>query len=412
MNGSNTRSTAEYDAEREVWVAHPWQDGNGQPGWTPFEYFWRVRDTSDVSVETEPVHGDYSDPNREWFRVESDDIIMYWFGFYEDDPDYVAAGIAEAMAATEPRRVAGFGGELSYKPVGVAYPDDEALGEIYGSGVTNRNTAGFTSTSLGMIVQEIGVPADEWFEQLKDCVGLTPREERTEEWRVNSLIYRTVPHEVVHLYQFEFNIGGPNWWTEGQAEYFSYAPGNYDNRLRNLATLQDLDNLDGNISVSTNEADGCYALAYDVGPSFINWLLTTYGGIDFHLGLMDLMGSNVTLTDALEMTTGFTFLDLQNQWRAYIGFNQLSLADVDPASALDEPIDAAFEMGDTTTLPPTPFNVPLNTDPGPTSLANSNCFANTEVTILRVGSLDGVNYYEIDCNGLTGWVTGVQLAAP
>ena len=80
VNGSNTRFNAEYDGERDVWVAHPWQDGDGQPGWTPFEYFWRVRDETDVSVETEPVHGDYSDPNREWFRVETDDIIMYWFG--------------------------------------------------------------------------------------------------------------------------------------------------------------------------------------------------------------------------------------------------------------------------------------------------------------------------------------------
>jgi hypothetical protein len=412
VNGSSTRFNAEYDASRAVWVAHPWQAGEGQPGWTPFNYFWRVRDNTDVSVETEPVHGEYSDPNREWFRVESDNIIMYWFGFYEDDPDFVATGITEAMAGTEPRRMAGFGGPLGYKPVGVAYPDEASLGEIYGSGLTNRNVAGFTNNNYGMTVQQIGMPADEWFEQLKDCVNLTPREARTLEWRVNGLVYGTIPHEVTHLYQFEYNVGGPNWWTEGQAEYFTYSPGQYDARLRYLATLEDLDNLDGNLAVATNEADGCYALAYDVGPSFINWLLTTYGGIEFHAELTDLMGTNVPLTEALEITTGVSFLELQNQWRAYIGFNQLSLADVDPASALEEPIDAAFEVGDTTTLPATPFNVPLNSNPGPTSLANASCFANTQVTILRVGSLDGVNYYEIDCNGLTGWVTGIQLSAP
>lgn len=413
VNGSSTRFTAAFDSERELWVAHPWQAGEGQPGWTPFDYFWRVRDDTDISVETEPVHGDYSDPTREWFRVETDDIVMYWFGFYEDDPDFVAAGISEAMAATEPRRIVGFGGRISYKPVGVAYPDRDALAEIYGSGTTNSNSAGFTRNDYGMTVQHISMPTDDWFERQQDCIYLRPREERTVDVRVHDLVYRVIPHEVAHLYQFDFNnSGGPNWWIEGQANYFSHSPGNYDLRLRHLATLQDLDNIDGNLGAFTYEADGCYGLAYDVGVSFINWLLTTYGGLEFHAELMDMTGSNVTLTDALETLTSVSFLELQNQWRAYIGFNQLSLADVDPASALAEPIDATFEAGDTATLPPTPFNVPLNTVPGPTSLANSTCFANTEVTILRVGSLDGVNYYEIDCNGLTGWVTGLQLAAP
>ena len=332
--------------------------------------------------------------------------------FYEDDPDFVAAGIAEAMAATEPRRVAGFGGPLSYKPVGVAYPDREALAEIYGSGVTNSNSAGFTRNDYGMTVQHVSIPTDDWFERQQDCIYLRPREERTIDVRVYDLVYRVIPHEVAHLYQFDFNVGGPNWWTEGQADYFTYAPGQYDLRLRHLATLQDMGNLEDNISAFTYEADGCYGLAYDAGVSFINWLLSTYGGLELHAELTDLMGSNVSMPEALEMVTGVPFFDLQNQWRAYIGFNQLTLADVDPASALDEPIDAAFEVGDTATLPPTPFNVPLNNDPGPVSLASANCFANTEVTILRVGSLEGVNYYEIDCNGLTGWVTGVQLVAP
>jgi len=52
---------------------------------------------------------------------------------------------------------------------------------------------------------------------------------------------------------------------------------------------------------------------------------------------------------------------------------------------------------------------PLYEKPGPRVLANASCFAGMPVTILRAGSLDGVDYYEVDCMGMTGWMTRDQL---
>lgn len=408
QHGSGNRINATYDAEKNIWIAHPWANGEGQPAWTHFSFFWRVRDASGATLETTPQATDYSDPTRPWFRVESEHMIMYWFGFYEDDPDYVASNVALAVAATEPRRVAGFGGPLSYKPINVAYPTRETLGEIFGSGQSNSNAAGWTSNELGMTIQHISMPTDDWFERQKDCVWLRPREDRTEEVRTNGLIFTVVPHEITHLYQYDKGVsGGPSWWSEGQADYFTYAAGLYDQRLRHLATLQNFPNMEENVPAFTYEADGCYGFAYDAGVSFINWILTNYGGLDTHLKVVETFRRTGDIKKALEEATGETFFDLQNGWRVYLGLNAFNLADIDPASALEDAIDPLVQVGDTITI--TTMRVPLNQKPGPISLAQGACFSGSTATVLRMGSLDGVNYYEIDCLGLKGWVTDAQL---
>ncbi len=406
-SNSGTRVNATLDPETGEWVAHIWANGEGRPPWTHYRYFWRVTDANGNITETEPIEMDYSDPTREWYRVETPHIVMYWFGTTEVESETIAADIAEAMAATEPRRIAGFGRPLSYKPRGVLFPDSESLGEMYGSGLTNDNAGGFTSTDLGMSVQVFGMPSDAWFERQASCIYLRPREERTEEVRIRGAIFGTIPHEVAHLYQFE-NGGaiGPLWWSEGQAEYFTYAPGNYDFRLTELAKLNaQLPTLSNETSISVQniEADGCYALAYDVGPSFINWLLTTYGGIETHLTIVENYRGGMSVYQAIETAAGKSFFELENEWRAYTGFNQLTLADVDPASALEDAPEAKYQPSDTVVIPG-PRPATLKEVPGGI-IGQAQCFAGTQVAILRVGSLDGVDWYEVDCNGLQGWLT-------
>lgn len=410
-HGSGDRAQATFDSATEEWVAHAWEGGAGQPAWTHFNFYWSIIDASNVGIETEPQAAVYSDPTREWYRVDTEYLTFYWFGTEETPPEEIAERVAYVISSTEPRRIAGFGGPLSYKPIGVAYPTYETYGEMSGSGIANPNTAGYTSTNLGMTIQNFSMPTDSWFESLSECIYLTPREERTEEFRIKGLIEGTIAHEVTHLYQFEY--GGTIsslWWSEGQAEYFGFAPGTYDNRLRHLATLQDIASLRGdNIGASFTEADGCYALAYDVGVSFINWLLTNYGGIETHHRIVELYWhEGLTLIPAIETATGQTFFDLENGWRTYLGFPALSMADVDPASALQEPINPAFVEGDTVTLT-SPRPQAMADNPGPNQLSNIACFPGTTVEILRVGSLDGINYYLVDCQGSQGWMVAEQL---
>lgn len=407
-HGSGNRFPATFDAEQNVWVAHPWATGEGQPAWTHFDFYWRVRDTSDVSLDTEPQTTDYSDPTRTWFRVESEYMVFYWFGFLEDNPEYVAENVTMTVAATEPRRIAGFGGPLSYKPINVAYPTRETLGEIFGSGQSNSNAAGWTSDELGMTIQHISMPTDDWFERQQDCVWLRPREERTEQIRADGLIFSTVPHEITHLYQYDKGVsGGPSWWSEGQADYFTYAAGQYDRRLRNLATLQDFPNMEGTVPAFTFEADGCYAFAYDAGVSFINWTLTNYGGLDTHLKIIQAFKRTGDIVKAFEEATGDSFLNIQNGWRVYLGLEPLTLADVDPASALEPAIDPLVQVGDTIAI--TSPQVPLKREPTPFSITAGACFNGTQAIVLAMGSLEGINYYQLDCFGMKGWVTDDQL---
>lgn len=411
VHGTGTRVQAEWDPDRELWVAHPWETGEGQPAWTHFNFYWRVRDTSDNSVDTGEQTVDYWDPNREWFRMESDHVILYWFGFGEDDPDAVARTMAAAMASTEQRRVEGWGRALSYKPIAVVYPDRDSLAEMYGSGIASNRVAGFTSDSLGMSVQVLrgtDIPPGN-----ENCIWATQPEDWTMERRINT-IYSTTTHEVTHLYQYDI-MGGPRgflWVSEGQAEWFSLAPGRYDERLRKLATLQDIPSLTTDIGSNLAQADGCYALAYDVGASFFNYLLSNYGGPATHREIVKLMIDNASIYEAVEEVTGKPFMEIENEWRTYLGYPPLSLADVDPVSALEPYEDPVIAEGDVVTLPAMPALSAVYEIPGPKALANGQCFANTPVTILQIGALDGVPYYKVDCMGQIGWMSREQLVGP
>ncbi|MBI5958598.1 MAG: hypothetical protein HY866_07685, partial [Chloroflexi bacterium] len=222
----------------------------------------------------------------------------------------------------------------------------------------------------------------------------------------------TVAHEMVHLYQFDV-IGGiidPLWWAEGQANWFSRGGTPYDERLRHLITLQDLPTLTSEITLDIKQADGLPDLGYDMGASFINWLLANYGGIEMHARITAQMIAGQSLVDAVEAVTGKPFFDLQNEWRAYLGLPPISPADLDPASALEPLLDPRFAVGDVLTLPAAPPFLPLMGDPAPRALISGQCFAGMQATIQRSGSRAGVDYYELDCMGMVGWVTAEQIA--
>src|SRR5690606_17195506 len=261
--------------------------------------------------------------------------VVYWFGMAENNPDQFAQYAARAIAATHPRRAEGFGRALGYTPTGVIYGSAGALSEMGGSGVTNPTAGGYTSDSLGMTVQYVP--------------PTRPLEEQIE-WLAHVLT-----HELTHLYQYDvFGGRGPNWWIEGQADWFAISPGVYDERLFNLVTLQDLPTLTKPVPRNIEQADGGLYLVYDVGASFINWLNMTQGGIETHRQVVELMRQNVSVYDALEQVTGKTFFELENGWRAYLGLEPFTEADLDPAAALEPVTDPIAAVGEKVTLPASP----------------------------------------------------------
>jgi hypothetical protein len=415
-NGSSERTAAIYDDLTETWTAHAWQGNDPVPPWREFAFYWSVVDDRDVNVRTDPIAAAYWDPTREWYRAESDYIVLYWFGLDEVDPEYIAQRSAEIMDETGPRQVEGFGYELGYKPLAVIYPTRESTTEI--SGGTPMQVTGLANSAFSMVYMQASPRDDGWFERQAECIHLTPADQHTEQFRIDNLLEGTVPHEITHLYQFAGGVDiGYNWWVEGQAEYFQHETGIYhpvvsaNDRVRQLSALQDnLPSLQGNnFATFSFEADGCYALGYDVGSSFIGYIVDNYGGLATHRAIIEQLQRNIVLTEAIENVLGQPFLEIENAWRAAVGFPTISPESLDPTLRLQDPIAALYNVGDTFSIPgPRPLS--LAVAPGPNQLSNgAACFAGTEAEVLRVGSIDGLDYYEIGCSGFIGWATTDQL---
>lgn len=141
----------------------------------------------------------------------------------------------------------------------------------------------------------------------------------------------------------------------------------------------------------------------------MSWLVETHGGMDTYRAVVEAMRGGYAVAEALEKATGQPFLELENQWRAFLGIGPVPAEVLDPALQLDEPAEPFFKVGEQVILPATPLTRPLYTEPRERSLATRVCFANAPVTILRAGN-DGVtNWYEVDCMGLRGWMSQAQL---
>lgn len=398
-NGTRTRFNAAFDTDQNTWIARPWELGDGTPAWVQFTFAWRVRDSSGAFADSDPVASEYWDPTRQWYRLDMPDFLIFWYGAGDDNPEAVAEYLALAIESTEQRRIDGFGAPLSYKPLGVLYPTQNDYGETSSSGTTRPNVSGITLA--GVARPEIAATVQFFLLDL-----------RTPQTAIEGMA-GSLTHEMTHMYQNDVVGGsnGPLWWVEGQAEWFSYNPGLYDQRMVNLAGLQDLPSLTGEISAGLPAADGYARLAYDVGASFVNWLVAEYG-LDAMQAINQSQARGIPFYTSIEEITGQSFLNIENRWRAYLGFRQLTLAEIDPASALEPYDDPLLSEGDTVTLPAMPPLVPMKEKPGERVLVGAQCFANMSITILRIGALDGTPYYEVDCMGMTGWVTRDQIVGP
>jgi hypothetical protein len=113
---------------------------------------------------------------------------------------------------------------------------------------------------------------------------------------------------------------------------------------------------------------------------------------------------------SIEAVAGKTFFEVENEWRAYIGVAPFDLADIDPAAALEPVGDPLYEVGATFVLPATTPFLLIYEEPTPQSLAGAQCYANMTLTVLASGSHDGLDYYQVECLGMTGWVARDHLA--
>lgn len=319
-SGTRERANAEYDAQTERWIATAYETG-GLPPWIDFHYTWLLTDAAGNTFETEPVYAIYEDNTREWQHVDTDEITLHWFGFSEDG--MFGEMVADAMATMRENFRAGWGRDLSYKPIVIFFPSGDVWDE-YQSGGSNSRAAGFTNNGWGYSLQRLA--DEEPPEFLMECIerwGYSTT--RDMQWRLERGV-ATIVHELGHIHQSDFRVGGPAWWTEGQADYFASLTGmdsNPDVRLANLLTVtNDLPTLQGagpSLAVGAMAPDSCNGLGYDMGNDFIQWLLESYGGLELHYQIVEEMRTRDGLDVALERATGVPFLELENQWRASWG---------------------------------------------------------------------------------------------
>lgn len=408
--GKTGRKQARPGDEPNEWIAAPY-DGRGLPPWHEVDAYWGVRGMNGESVNSEPVHAVYYDAQREWYRAESDDVLVYWYGMPEELGKYVI----DAMAANRDTYLTGFGIQLPYRPLSVIFPPGADWTEYRGSGDIDDTDFGFTGTIIseaGSTIQRVRPLEPATIRQ--DCAW-NP-ENPTVEFQMNQAA-STTTHEVAHLYQHELGIGGPSWWVEGQAMFFeTFEEYPVNERLRALADLRggDFPSFQGDGpggGAVTAQEDGCTHLIYDMGSSFMRWIVDTYGGMDTYYAIVETMSQAKTLDNALVAATGKTMVELENEWRAFLGVGPIPEEILDPAAALGDPVEPFYAEGESVMMPAAPFSQPIYNAPRTNSIADAACFANTPLTILRAGNDGAVNWYEVDCMGMQGWMNQGQLNA-
>ncbi len=299
--GSGTQRSrgAEFDPERGRWVAH-WEPASNQvPPWVLVRYHWELTDEQGnryITAEKDEVYADDSNADR-WGHAESEDVVVHWLAL----PDEVGQQTIDAMAERREFYRQAWGGLLPYRPRVILYgwtarPEyEEAMGNrpILVAGTL---LAGTTAADWGGTIQ-IAQPGSD----------------------TRRIAYGTVLHEVAHLYQHQFTRVTPDWFIEGNAEFFSMARSG-DYRAYARQRLQSDDPLSfaaGFATSGENFRDG-----YWIGTTVWDYLVETYG-LDAHRRLWELISQNVPRNEAIEQVTGVSIEQFEMDWRTWIGVTSL-----------------------------------------------------------------------------------------
>ncbi len=321
---SRTRTLATFDTEKNSWVAD-WL-GQGTPQWVYVNYYWILTDAAGNSYQTDITNEVYEDTTHEWNHVESEDISVYAEGSI---PDEYVDGILDAMAQQREFYRANWGTLLKYKPLAIIY-DGYSVWQEWDSGA-GTEVAGTGAYVVGRAYDNFGA----FIGTVSSLFGRYP---------VNVIAYGIIPHEVAHLYQAQnggFN-GAPVWFLEGNAEFFNAYQPELDQEVEAarefaasgvMPSLTDLTGYSGG------------TLAYEIGVSFWIWLTETYGE-ETHLAVMELLARQTNWKDALERVTNRPFIELETQFREWLGAEVA----VPPTSYPTETLPAFFP---TPTFPPT-----------------------------------------------------------
>ncbi len=307
-DGAATSSPLSWDAERGAFV---YFDRLFSPPWMPLNFRFRAVDSAGNMIQTADMTAEYIDPTRKWIRRENDEIVVLMFGTRESLADDLFASATQAMQRLEDA----FGFTLDFRPYVVVMPDQASFQEW--QEYPEPYLAGLTLNDRGYTIQTL-------------------------QWGEDDLVYTTVPHELTHIFQGFIREARdiPAWFIEGHASYFETRRDyDYEQRVRDVATHPAFPSLQADISLEFPGPDGRERWVYDLGFSFINYWIKTYGWESHRIFWQ--AQRTMRFQEALAAATGVSFEELEAGWRAYIG-----------------------APGAAPTLIPTPPLPPLPTSPG------------------------------------------------
>jgi hypothetical protein len=341
-NGVEQALAGRAGEESQAWTT-TWTLGKQFPAWAEFEFRWCVADTAGETTCAESQPLTLVDPNQVWNRVENDYAILYWYGFGEDQREDIARRFTRAATVTHQRLIEGFGRDLSYKPVYVIYPDGESSQQWLSWGLGGGVYAGTVSLGItAMVLAPAQTPQTaEAFAGFffADC-PLLPSGEWPMEYRLRYSTEGVTTYQLSSEFQASIlsrsvsadpfswdNVNhGPWFWWYGQGRWFtnnSYWDWSYEERVQQVAAEYGIKPLQQMLYNDYVGPDACPGFLEDVGASFINWLVYTYG-IETHRRIVELMiptedvPRGMPFEDAIQEATGKPFDELENEWRAYL----------------------------------------------------------------------------------------------
>ncbi len=384
----------------------------GISGWAEFDAFWEVVGTDGSRAETEPVHGVYNDPTREWMRAESDDLVVYWYGM----PEELGGIVLDEVAARRADFEAVFG-PLDFRPLAVIFPPGPDWFEAYSSvEVEDDGEAGVTPwPDYGAFIQRVGPQARLEADRACNWMGadLTVEDQMTQTARLSAygiaFLYLNHHEGVVQMSR--------PWYQNGLVNALaSTTPYDVDERLRALVRLREeaMPTVQKDMALGSLHAaeDGCRYMGLDMWTSFVNWMTETQGGLAMHAAIVDELALAIPLGEAIENATGVPLGELENAWRASLGLPPVAAEALDAALALGPPVEPFFAEGEEVALPAQPFQQVMKTEPLESATDAGLCMANLPVTVLRVGNDGELNWYQVDCMGGVGWLHQGQLVGP
>ncbi|WP_162909372.1 hypothetical protein [Aggregatilinea lenta] len=274
------------------------------PPWAVLAYHWELSDAAGNVLETDPIVAEYADNTRGWHFSESDDAIVYNEGLN----DNVEPAVLNAITMQRDKYVAVWGDTLSYKPRILLFGDYSAWKEW-------RTEADPMEDNI------VGQTFEEWGIIAQVLYGYDVA------WGINDLVYSTVPHELEHLYQYEYLwpertlYDVPYWFLEGDATFFEMEQSySYLGNVRQIAVTRNLPQL-----LTTNWYDapdpytGDGRVVYDIAYSFLAWIEQEHGGLEAYRDMMARLATNEPFFDTLEAVTGMTVPEIEREWRMWVG---------------------------------------------------------------------------------------------